>query len=78
MAHLQVYTEKRGLIRRRTQYRWRIVARNGRILCHGGEGYNNLADLWHAVSEIIRALGTAQQGSLPIHEGKPKAIAQER
>lgn len=75
MAHIQVFTEKRRSgplgLRKRTQYRWRVVARNGRIMATSGEGYHNIGDLWHAVREVTNALGGALGRSIPIHEGPP-------
>ena len=66
MAHLQVYEERRGIVRRRTQYRWRIMARNGRILATGAEGYHNLSDLWHAVGQCAMTLqGALAPGNIP-------------
>ena len=66
-GHIEVFTEKRGVLRKRTQYRWRIKAKNGRIIATGGEGYNNLADLWHAIS-LIADMMTAYL----THDGEPK------
>lgn len=48
----EVYRARRGLLRR-PQWRWRLKAKNGRTVAHGGEGYNNRADCLHAI-ELIR------------------------
>lgn len=74
MAHIEAWTEtRRPLLRKRTQYCWRIRASNGRILCHSGEGYNNLADMWSAINSVATALGASLDKPLPIHKGKPKS-----
>ena len=39
----ELYRARRGLLRR-TQWRWRLIASNGRIIATGGEGYNNRRD----------------------------------
>ena len=39
----ELYRARKGLLRR-TQWRWRLVARNGRIIATSGEGYNNRRD----------------------------------
>lgn len=44
---LQKYTDSAG------DWRWRIVAGNGRILADSGEGYKNEADCDHALRLII-------------------------
>jgi uncharacterized protein YegP (UPF0339 family) len=41
---VQIYRARRGLMRR-TQYRARVVAPNGRVLFISAESYNNLGDL---------------------------------
>jgi hypothetical protein len=45
--------------RRRTQYRWRIVGRNNRVLAVSSETYTNLSDLrdnLHTVTGIDRQI----------------------
>jgi uncharacterized protein YegP (UPF0339 family) len=72
MAHIQVYQERRKVIGP-VQYRWRIVARNGKVIAMASEGYHNLADLWHAVNETAKALGAAAaRPTVPIHARKPR------
>ena len=34
------------------QYRWRLVAANGRIIANSGEGYQNSGDCDHAVALV--------------------------
>lgn len=76
MAHIEVFTEKRRTgrlgLRRRTQYRWRVKAANGRIIATSGEGYNNIGDLWHAVRAVTDALGGSLGRAIPIHDGPPQ------
>lgn len=71
-GHIEVYTERRGVVRRRTQYRWRVKASNGRIIATSGEGYSNLADLWHAVGLVVVALTGASKRPVSIHDGAPR------
>lgn len=54
---LEIYEGRRGLARRK-QWRWRIVARNGRIIANGGDGYANRADLIHALTLVRSTLTT--------------------
>jgi uncharacterized protein YegP (UPF0339 family) len=39
----ELYRARRGLLRR-TQWRWRLIASNGRIIATSGESYNNRRD----------------------------------
>lgn len=71
MAHIEVYTERRGLIRKRLIHRWRVRAKNGRILAVSSEGYYNLGDLWNAVRTVNGALGGSLGRTVPIHDGPP-------
>lgn len=48
----EVYQGRRGLLLRR-QWRWRLRARNGRIVATGGgDGYNNRADCLGALQQL--------------------------
>jgi uncharacterized protein YegP (UPF0339 family) len=47
---LAVYQDRRGL------WRWRLTARNGRIVADGGEGYKRRADLDRALERVIAGL----------------------
>lgn len=47
---LAVYQDRRGL------WRWRLTARNGRIVADGGEGYRRRADLDRALKRVIAGL----------------------
>lgn len=49
---VEIYEARRGLALRK-QWRWRIVAKNGRIVAVSSEGYNNRADLMRAL-EIVK------------------------
>lgn len=57
----EVYRARRGLLLR-TQWRWRLRARNGCIIATGGEGYANRSDAKSAI-EIIRTSAI----TAPIH-----------
>lgn len=46
-----LYRARRGLLLR-TQWRWRLVARNGRTIATSGEGYNNRKDALSAIVSI--------------------------
>lgn len=35
------------------QFRWRLVAENGKTIANGGEGYHNQTDCEHAVSLVM-------------------------
>jgi len=74
MAHIQVYMSKRSLRTGRKQYRWRMVARNGRIMATGAEGYNNLGDLWHAIAEIRKGMGVGLEQPIPVYDKKPRVV----
>lgn len=49
-AQLEIYRDKKR------EWRWRIRARNGRILCDGGEGYQRRAGLLRGMSRVIEVL----------------------
>jgi uncharacterized protein YegP (UPF0339 family) len=49
----KIYEARRGVLLRK-QWRWRLVARNGRTIATSGESYNNRADVLSAI-ELIRA-----------------------
>lgn len=52
---IEIYEARRGLSLRK-QWRWRIRAKNGRIVANGGEGYNNRADMLRALDIVREAL----------------------
>lgn len=41
-----------------TQWRWRLIAGNGRTIANSGEGYHNEADCDHAIS-LVKGSSTA-------------------
>ena len=50
MAHtgkFQIYKDKKG------EWRWRLVARNGRIVADSAEGYKTKWGAWKAVKTVI-------------------------
>lgn len=66
MARMEFYTERRGIVKRRLQYRWRVRATNGRILSVSSEGYNNLAEMRKAVQFTHDAMTDALGRTIPI------------
>jgi uncharacterized protein YegP (UPF0339 family) len=58
MAKFHVYPDKAG------QFRWRLVARNGRIIADSGEGYTRRDDAHRAISKMRYA--AAQAGVLDV------------
>jgi uncharacterized protein YegP (UPF0339 family) len=44
------------------QYRWRLLAGNGRIIANSGEGYFNRGDCIHAINLVASSSGTPIQG----------------
>lgn len=55
----ELYRARRGLLLR-TQWRWRLRARNGRIIATSGEGYNNRRDALAAITTIRAEAQTAK------------------
>lgn len=53
---IEIYEARRGLALRK-QWRWRIVAKNGRVIAVSSEGYNNRADLMRGLEIAKEALG---------------------
>jgi uncharacterized protein len=49
--HFYVYLDTRG------EYRWRLIAGNGRTLADSGEGYVRKADCLHAINLIAGGVG---------------------
>ncbi|HPG95118.1 MAG TPA: DUF1508 domain-containing protein, partial [Dokdonella sp.] len=41
-----------------TQWRWRLLASNGKIIANSGEGYHNEADCDHAIT-LVKGSGNA-------------------
>lgn len=73
MAHIQVYRERRGILRKPGRYRWRVTASNGRILAVSSYSYANLGDLWNGVRGVTDALAGSLGRPVPVHDGKPPA-----
>lgn len=55
MMRFELY-RKRRLVGR-PQWRWRLVAGNGRIIAHSGEGYINKADALSAIDLVQGSAG---------------------
>jgi uncharacterized protein YegP (UPF0339 family) len=49
MENVQVYQDLRG------EWRWRLVAKNGRIIADSSEGYTRQADCLEAVNRVADA-----------------------
>jgi uncharacterized protein len=49
--YFYVYLDNRG------EYRWRLVAGNGRTLADSGEGYRNKSDCINAINLIAGGVG---------------------
>lgn len=43
---------------RALQYRWQLVAANGKIIADSGEGYFNRADCIHGIDLVAGSTGT--------------------
>lgn len=54
----QLY-RRRSLFLRRAQWRWRLIALNGRTIADSGEGYNNRADAMKMIERIQALAPTA-------------------
>jgi uncharacterized protein YegP (UPF0339 family) len=50
--HVEIYRSRRGVLRR-TQWRARVVAPNGRALFVSSESYNNLDELLRIVDRLF-------------------------
>lgn len=50
---------------KRDQWYWHLVARNGRIVLTGGEGFTSKAHALRAVRSIIKAVANADVVVLP-------------
>ncbi len=42
------------------EFRWRLVAKNGRIIADSGEGYKRKSQCTHAISRIMIGVSSAQ------------------
>lgn len=58
--HFEIYQEKQGgLMAAATgDYRWRLIADNGRIIADSGEGYRNKADCQHGINLVKETTAT--------------------
>jgi uncharacterized protein YegP (UPF0339 family) len=50
--HVEIYRSRRGMLRR-TQWRARVVASNGRALFVSAESYNNVDDLLEIIDRLF-------------------------
>jgi uncharacterized protein YegP (UPF0339 family) len=53
-ATFQVYRDRKG------EYRWRLLARNGRIVADSGEGYETKRGVVRAIAGTLRAAFNAK------------------
>ncbi len=49
------------------EWRWRLVATNGKIIADSGEGYNNKADCLHGI-DLVK-----DSKNVPVHESKTES-----
>lgn len=54
MFHFEVYTDRRG------EYRWRLIASNGKIIADSGEGYRTKAACMHGLKLVRTRAATAK------------------
>ncbi|MFH1897056.1 MAG: DUF1508 domain-containing protein [Candidatus Desantisbacteria bacterium] len=47
MYKLQIYKDKKK------ELRWRLIARNGKIVCDSGEGYKKMTSLTRIVTKLF-------------------------
>lgn len=55
MMHFEIYQQQQGLLAAglgHADYRWRLVADNGRIIADSGEGYRNKTDCQHGINLV--------------------------
>lgn len=43
------------------EWRWRLRARNGKIIAEGGEGYQNKGDCWRSMKQVSEGLPKAYE-----------------
>lgn len=48
MAEFQIYTDKKG------EFRWRLLAANGKIIADSAEGYDKKSDCQHGIDLVKR------------------------
>jgi uncharacterized protein YegP (UPF0339 family) len=61
-AHFQVFRDSRG------DYRWRLVAGNGRIIADSGEGYASRFNVKRSISTFVDDVTGTPLGDLRIVE----------
>lgn len=44
--HFEIYPDRSG------EWRWRLVASNGKTIADSGEGYNNYSDCLHGINLV--------------------------
>ena len=47
-THYQIYADRSG------EWRWRLVAVNGKVIADSGEGYKNYTDCWDAIQLVAQ------------------------
>jgi uncharacterized protein len=57
--HFEVYKDSKG------EWRWRLIARNGRVLADSGEGYKSKTKVMRILSRIMICM---QEEHVPIEE----------
>lgn len=54
-ATLKIYQAKRGA--QKGRWRWRVVARNGKIMANPGEGYVSIREMESSLESVFNAIG---------------------
>lgn len=63
MMHFEIYQQEQTLLTvglSHADYRWRLVADNGRTIADSGEGYRNKLDCQHGI-DLVRGTSHATQ-----------------
>lgn len=80
---IEMYQDKAG------EWRWRLVAPNGRILCDSAEGYSTKPGVRRSIANFVKYLSVdvpveekraavAQDVSPKVRVSRPKAAARKR
>lgn len=59
--HFEIYQQQQGLLSAglgHSDYRWRLISDNGRIIADSGEGYRNKSDCLHGI-ELVKGTSAA-------------------
>lgn len=62
MAKFQLYQDLKG------EYRWRLVANNGRTIADGSEGYSNKQGATESIKRLKKTLAEATTVNIEVEE----------